>query len=224
MLTVFIRTLIVYAALITTLRLLGKRQLGELEISELVTTLLVSEIAVLPIENPDYPLLRAFLPIVTLLLLEVLASLLLVRFPALKHLFSSRPTVLVRRGVPLEKELRRARVSPEELISALRQKEVSDIGEVELAILESNGQISVLRRAGASPPSADALGVAVNAPTVSRILVSNGRIDRHGVRETPNGKKVIEAALKKEKCRLSDVFLMLSDGEKSVVVVKKKKG
>lgn len=221
MVTILLRTLLIYGILIGALRLMGKRQIGELEISELVTTLLISEIAVLPIENPEYPLLHSFLPIVTLLLLEFLASFLLVRFPVLKHLFSSRPTVVVRSGVPLEKELRKARVSPEELISALRQKEISDIREVEYAILESNGQLSVIRSAGASPPSADDLGVRVSASDITRILVSNGRIDRHGVKETENGEKVIERALSKAKCRLNDVFLMLSGKDGKVVVIKK---
>ena len=219
--TVVIRTLIVYGALLITLRVLGKRQLGELEISELVTTLLVSEIAVLPIEDPKYPLLHALLPIVTLLLLEFLASFLLVRIPPLKHLVSSRPTVLVKNGTPLEGALKKARISPEELIAALRLKEVSDVGEVEYAILESNGQISVIRRAGAAPPSAEELGLRVKAQALTHILVSNGRIDRHGVRETPNGRRLIERTLRKENCRLDEVFLMLTGENGSAVVVKR---
>ncbi len=222
MLTVFIRTLIIYGILMLSLRLMGKRQIGELEISELVTTLLISEIATLPIENGEYPILYAVVPIVTLLFVEILSSFLVIRLPFLKSLFSSRPTVLVRNGVPLRKELRNARISVEELISAIRQKGVTDIGDVDYAILEPNGQLSVIEKQAGKPPSAEDLHVKTEESGVTHILIADGRIDRHNEKSIPNGRALIEKNLRKESYRAKDVLLMLVDDLGKVTVIPKK--
>ena len=98
MLTILLRTVIIYAVLIGTMRLMGKRQLGELEVSELVTTLLISEIASLPIGDPSLPVMYAVVPLITILSLEVSLSVLLLKCPRLKGLASARPSVLIRHG------------------------------------------------------------------------------------------------------------------------------
>lgn len=100
MLTILLRTLIIYLTLVVTMRVMGKRQLGELEVSELVTTLLLSEVASLPITNQDIPLAFAIVPVLTLMSLEVLLSGLLLHIPALKKALSVRPTILIRHGKP----------------------------------------------------------------------------------------------------------------------------
>ena len=122
MVTILIRTLIVYVALIGTMRFMGKRQLGELEISDLVTTLLLSDIATLPITNTDLPLSHALIPILTLTSLEVVLSGVLLKLPSLKRVLSVRPAILVRHGKPDRAVMRSVRVSAEELLSQLRQK------------------------------------------------------------------------------------------------------
>lgn len=226
MVTVLVRTLIIYGILIGALRLMGKRQIGELEISELVTTLLISEIAALPIENGEYPILYAFVPIVTLLFIEIFSSTLLVRLPFLKALFSSRPTVLVRNGIPLPRELRSVRISPEELISSLRQKGVTDIRDVDYAILEPNGQLSVIEKRASKPPSAEELRLPVEESGITHVLIANGRIDRHNLKRLPNGRAFIDDALRREGCRARDVLLMLTDdlGETTVIPKKPRRG
>ncbi len=100
MLTILLRTLIIYLTRIMTMRIIGKRQLGELEVSELVTTLLLSEVAFLPVTNQDIPIAFAILPILTLLSLEVLHSGLLLHIPVLKKMLSVRPAILIRHGKP----------------------------------------------------------------------------------------------------------------------------
>ena len=211
MVTVLVRTFIIYGVLVGALRLMGKRQIGELELSELVTTLLISEIASLPIENGEYPILYAVIPIVTLLFVEIFSSTLLVRIPFLKSLLSSRPTVLVRDGVPIPRALKGVRITLEELLSSLRQKGVTDIGEVDYAILEPNGQLSVIEKRRATPPSSEDLGIAVKESGITHILIANGRIDRHNLRCIGNCRTLINTALRREGCRVCDVLLMLAD-------------
>lgn len=130
MLTILLRTLIIYLTLVVTMRVMGKRQLGELEVSELVTTLLLSEVASLPITNQDIPLAFAIVPVLTLMSLEVLLSGLLLHIPALKKALSVRPTILIRHGKPDAAAMKKSRISAEELFSHLRQKGVSDPDQV----------------------------------------------------------------------------------------------
>lgn len=221
MTTIFFRTLIIYGVLIVSLRLMGKRQIGELEVSELVTTLLISEIAALPIESPDIPILYAVVPIVTLLFMEIVSSALLIRFPALKGLFTSRPSVIVHNGRPIERELRRMRISLEELISALRQKEISDISEVDYAILEPNGQISVFKKRCCEPPDAETLGISPDEPGITRILIADGRILRRTVKNLPNGEALLRRALDEAGCRAKEVLLLLADDLGTVRLIRK---
>ena len=150
MVTILIRTLIVYFSLIATMRFMGKRQLGELEISDLVTTLLLSDIATLPITNTDIPLSHALIPILTLTSLEVVLSGLLLKIPVFKKILSVRPAILIRHGKPDCAAMASVRVSAEELLSQLRQKDIADPSEVEYAILEPNGQISIVKKASHS--------------------------------------------------------------------------
>lgn len=223
MATIFFRTLAVYALLIVTLRLMGKRQIGELEVSDLVVTLLISEIATLPIEEPELPILFAVVPIVTLLFVEVLSSVLLIRFPFLRNLLSTRPAVLVRDGRPIEKELRRMRISLEELISALRRKDVGDLSEVRYAILEPNGQISVLKKAANEPPDAETLGIAPKDAGIARILIADGKRDRHNLRCLPAGSELLKAGLRAAGLRRREVFLMTVDDLGTVRTVPKRR-
>ena len=120
MLTILLRTLIIYLTLVVTMRVMGKRQLGELEVSELVTTLLLSEVASLPITNQDIPLAFAIVPVLTLMSLEVLLSGLLLHVPVLKKALSVRPTILIRHGKPDAAAMKKSRISAEELFSHLR--------------------------------------------------------------------------------------------------------
>ena len=151
MLTVFIRTFIIYISLIIVMRLMGKRQLGELEISDLVTTFLISEIASLPITDSEIPLTHAIIPIIVLLLLEVGISAFLSKFPKLKFIFSARPSTLIKDGELCKKALLDSRISFDELFTQLRQQGCDDISQIKYAILEQNGNITVIQRAKYKP-------------------------------------------------------------------------
>lgn len=181
MLTILIRTLIVYAVLILTMRLMGKRQIGELEVTDLVTTLLLSEIASLPITNQDIPLSYAIIPMITLLVLEVLSSLLLLRFPRLKPLVSARPTVIISRGRLHQKELLSLRISMDELMSEVRQQGLTDLSHVECAILEKNGKLTVIPKALHAPPCAKDLKISPKEEGLMHIVFCNRTYSQSGL-------------------------------------------
>ena len=211
MVTILIRTLIVYFSLIATMRLMGKRQLGELEISDLVTTLLLSDIATLPITNTDIPLSHALIPILTLTSLELALSGLLLKIPFLKKILSVRPTILVKHGKPDSNAMASARVSAEELLSQLRQKDVADPTELEYAILEPNGQISIVKKAAQKEATAADLGLSPDERGMMHLLVCDGRINRRNLSLAGWDEARLFRELTKQKVELPDVFLMLAD-------------
>ena len=176
MVSIFLRTLLIYLLLIATVRLMGKRQIGELEVTDLVTTLLLSELAALPITDLNIPVSHALIPMVSLLFLEVASSMVLVRFPRLKGLVSDRPTVLIRGGVLRQKDLLASRISVEELLSAFRLKGVGSPDDVYSAVLEQNGQLSVLPRSAHRPATPDDLGIPTRASHIGTELIMDGQI------------------------------------------------
>lgn len=182
MATILIRTVIIYVVLIATMRLMGKRQLGELEISELVTTLLISEIASLPIGDQSIPIIHAVIPLVTILTLEVLLSVILLKCPRLKNLASARPTVLIRHGVLDQKEMRRIRITIDELISEVRQSGIASLQDVDYAILEQNGKLSIISKRQSSPPSAQDLNILLKETGIVHALIEDGEINDYNLK------------------------------------------
>lgn len=211
MATIFIRTLFIYVFLLITMRFMGKRQLGELEISELVTTLLLSEIASLPITNNEISLLHAVIPIVTLMSLEVLLSAWLLKSAKLKSLLSIRPTFLICKGKLRENAMRSVRISYEELLSQLRQKDILDIADVYYAILEPNGTISVIPRSSAQNPTVSELGLYVHERGMMHTLISEGKINTANLSLINKDVSWIESILRSRDIDLSEVSLMTAD-------------
>ena len=211
MTTILIRTLIIYASFMIIMRFMGKRQLGELEISDLVTSLLISEIASLPLTNSDIPLAHAILPILVLTSLEVLLSGALLKIPALKKIFSIRPAILIHHGMPNRAVMSSVRLSAEELMSQLRQKDVTDPEEVEYAILEPNGQISIVKKAKAQQATMEQLGIKAQEQGMMHTIICDGQINSRNLSLAGKDERWVEAFLLTHKLRLDQVFLMLVD-------------
>lgn len=206
MLKILLRTLLIYGFLILIMRFMGKRQLGELEVTDLVTTLLISEIASLPLTEENIPLHHALLPIITLAGLEVGMSALLLKRPIFKRLLIPRPTILMSHGVPDRKAMKKARLSCEELLSQLRLKGVNDPQNVEYAVMESNGQISVIQ--------SESDGDSTALTGVMRLIISDGWVNRDNLRLIGRDTAWLEKYLKKRGLHSRDVFMLLSDGGK----------
>ena len=213
MLTILIRTVIVYVILLCIMRLMGKRQLGELEISELVTTLLLSEIASLPIENQSIPLVYAIIPLVTILTFEVTLSIILVKCPCLKNLASARPSVLIRHGILDQKELRR--------ISEVRQSGLSSLDEVDYAILEQNGKISIIPKKSAQPPTAKDMHLAPAENGIVHTMVADGKINRYNLQLLQLGNGWVDERLQAQGWGLEEVFFLGIDDSGKLYWIKK---
>lgn len=144
MITTIIRTVLIYLFVFVAVRLMGKRQVADMQTSELVTTLIISEVASLPMQNIDQPLLSGFVPILILVAIEILLSIVMMKSKKIRGVVVGHPIVVIKDGKILTEELKALRISYEDLYSLLRQQEAFDIQNIRYAIIEPNGSLSVM--------------------------------------------------------------------------------
>ncbi len=226
--TVIIRTFIIYVILELSMKLMGKRQIGEFQLSELVTTLLLSELAALPISDPDIPLLYMAFPVALIISLEVITSFLSVKSVRMRRFFSGKPSVLIRRGVLDQRELRRLRISCSELLGQLRQQGYGDIEEINYAIVEDDGKLSVFPKIGMRPPNIDEVGDVIGGTVpadsgISHALIIDGSLIEENLRCSGKTKAFVEGRLRQAHLRRRDVLLLLCDDTDKVTLIKKEK-
>ncbi len=177
MATAFVRTILLYFIIMLGLRLMGKRQIGELEPTELVLTMLISDLAAVPMQDFGIPLLNGVVPIITLLALSMLLSYGCMRSIRLRRLVCGSPTTLIKNGVLQQSAMRANRFTLDELIEELRSQGVTDLMSVKYAILETDGQLSVLLYPAEQPATPRQLGRAVKDDLfLPQVLINDGRV------------------------------------------------
>lgn len=206
MASILIRTIIIYILLTSALKIMGKRQIGELDVGELITTLLISELATIPIDDPDLPLLNAVLPILLIFSLEIIISSLKNRSERLKRLLESSPVYIIYKGKLSEKALVENRLSLNELLCELRLLNVKDISDVEYAILEQNGKISVFEKSDG----------AISHSIIIDTVILKDNLKRLGLSE-----EWIEKRLKERGAKTEEVLLMTLSDDGNIALIKK---
>lgn len=166
LLIVFIRTAILYSIVVFVMRLMGKRQIGELEPYEFVITMMISDLASLPMQDTRFPLLLGIVPIVTLLIMKLFLTKIQLKFRSLRRIIDGEPTILIHEGKLNYNALKNQQINIDELFEELRLLDYFDIDNIEYAILETNGKISVLPRDNSDSP--------IRLP---RIIISDGVIN-----------------------------------------------
>ncbi len=223
MVTIVFRTLLIYLILLFTMRLMGKRQIGELEVTELVTALLISEIASIPITNQDIPVLHAVIPIFLLLILEVLSSWLPLRLPFLKPVFSPSPTPLIRNGVLCSGAMDANRVSAEELMAEVRQKGFSDLSQIEEAILETNGKVTLFPKPDFGTPTAAQLGLHPKEEPLCHVVFCGGRINKPGLRLIGKDAAWFRRELARRHCTAKSIYCATANSRGDLTLIEKEK-
>lgn len=223
MATAFFRTVILYLLLVVALRLGGKRQIGELEPIELVLTLLISDLASVPMQDFGEPLLNGVVPIVTLIALSTLLSAVSLRCVRFRQLISGEPALVVREGLLQQQVMRKSRLTVDEVLEQLRGQGFTDLADVKYAVLETNGRLSVLPYSHAQPITASQLGVDVAEDvTLPTVVISDGRVMRQALRRCGRDERWLEKELKRQGVKHSgDVFLLSVDEQGTVCCQKK---
>ena len=182
MFVVLIRTVVLYLFIVVGIRLLGKHQIGQLEPSELVLALIIADLASVPMQDNGIPLLSGLIPIVVLLALSTVISVLCTKSLRFRALLCGKPTIVVENGAVLQDQLKRCRLTIDELLEELRIQGYTDIQTVKFALLETNGQLSVLPYTAEKPVTAAQMGVATQETGLPIVLVSDGRLLEHNLK------------------------------------------
>lgn len=220
MLIVFIRAIILYILIIFSIRLMGKRQLGELAPSELVVTILVSNIATLPIEDINIPLVMGVIPILTLVCLDVLMSLVTLRFRAVRKLVSGSAKVIISSGKIDQAMLKKLRYSTDDVMESLRGMQIFDISQVQYAIVETTGKISAYLKDDYQAVT-NARFSHISPSNPKTLIIDNGVLIKGALREIQKSKAWLDDILKQKKLSLKDVFYMSADKKGVYTLIKK---
>ena len=173
---VILRTLIIYFALLLTLRLLGKRQLGEMELSEFVLGALIADLAAHPLQDMGIPMINGLVPILTLFCCEVLIAGITMKNIRLRTAFFGKPSMLILHGQVVQREMRKNRFTLDELMQELRSQGSSDISKIDYAILETDGKLNIIPYPSETPVTAAQMGLTLPGGGYPTIVISDGRI------------------------------------------------
>lgn len=200
---------------------MGKRQIGELQPSDLVVTLLISQIISIPIQDTDIPLVNTLIPILLLVGFEILTSVFNMKSIKFRSFMHGHPVVIINDGVLNQKLLRDLRFTVDDLIESLRQKDVFDISQVQYAIVETNGQLSVLLKANYDTVTRDDLNLHPDSQGYQCPVIIDGKIVTQDFKICNASVEKIEKAIKKEKIQVKDILLMTIDATGNHTIIRK---
>ena len=196
-LVIFIRTLILYVMVIATMRAMGKRQIGQLQPFELVVAIMISELASLPMQNTGIPLLSGVIPILTLLAAQIATSFISLKSTKARAIICGTPSILIENGKINENVLKKEMYTLNDLLEQLRSKDISNISDVEFAILETNGQLSIIPKSQKRPVNPEDLKIPTDYEGICLDLIIDGKVNLKNLTKANLDKKWLESELKK---------------------------
>ena len=219
----YIRTILLYIVLIFGIRIMGKRQIGQMEASEFVVTMLVANLAAIPMQDGGIPLFSGLVPILTVLGMELALSGLIMRSVKFRKLLCGKPVILIEKGKILQENLRATRVTLDELTSHLRQHDVLDLRTVQYAILETDGNLSVFPYPKDRPASARDAGIRAGDQFLPYTVIEDGCLSRENLAKAHKDLPWLEKILAEKGADRASTFLLTVD-EKGHVIWMGKEG
>ena len=217
MAVVFIRAVILYLIVVVFIRMMGKRQVAEMQPFELVIMIMFAELAATPMEDVGIPLINGIIPIIALLSIQVFVSYLSLKSEVFRDFICGKPSILIHKGRINQSELRRLRVNINDLLEALRNKDYFNISDVEYAILETNGQMSVVPKANKRPVIISDLGIEdeVEDEELPVTLIVDGKLNSNKLMKTGRDEQWLIDQLKKQNIdHIEDVFFAFLSSDK----------
>ncbi len=217
----YFRTVVLYLVLIFVIRMMGKRQIGQMEASEFVVTMLVANLAAIPMQDSAIPLYSGLVPILTVLGVELCLSCLVVKSVLLRRFFCGKPVILIDNGKIIQENLRRTRVTLDELVGHLREKDVLDLESVQYAILETNGNLSVFPFPNERPASAKEAGIETRPQSLPVTVIEDGYLSARNLALTGKDESWLEEILEWHQTTRQETFLLTVDGQDRIVFIRK---
>lgn len=207
----YIRTIILYLVLICVIRLMGKRQIGQMEPSEFVVTMLVANLAAIPMQDGGIPIFSGLVPILTVLGVELVLSAAAMSSVKVRKILCGKPVILVENGRVIQENLRRTRVTLDELTGHLREKDVMDLRTVQYAILETNGNLSVFPYPAEIPASARDAGVMAKERYLPITIIEDGYLSLDNLRLSGHDEAWVRQTLAQYRACIPGTFLLTVD-------------
>lgn len=225
MFIVLFRAIILYFIVVFIMRIMGKRQIGQLQPFELVIALMISELAAMPMQNTSIPLFHGIIPIITLLVLQVLISILQLKSEVARYIFCGKPSILIEKGKINIKELKSNRLNLNDLLEELRLKDYYNLEDIEYAILETGGQLSIIPKSELEPATRKDLNVKSKQDMLPVTLILDGKINTNNLKLINKDQSWLNSQLnKKNISSANQVFLALLDSKGKLVYQLKKEG
>ncbi|MBR3298336.1 MAG: DUF421 domain-containing protein [Clostridia bacterium] len=223
--TLFIRTILVFSLMFAVLRLMGKRQISEMQPFDFAVTLLIANLASIPMSEPAVPLFYGLVPIIGLFIVQRLVSYASLKSEKLRKLICGHPLLIIEKGVVNESVMRAARYSLTDLTEQLRLKDVFSLSQVEYAILETNGSLSVLVKSAEQPPTCAQLKVETQAGSPALLLAADGSVDEFALARAGMSRETLELLVKKAGIeRMEDCLFAVWNGGALHIQKKRAKG
>ncbi len=219
MLIIIVRTLFLYALVVTAIRIMGKRQVGQLQPLDLVVIIMISELAAIPSEDIGIPLISGVVPILVLLLVSVLLSTLELKSEKARKIINGTPSILIERGRIMEEELRKNRFNLSDLLEELRVKNAPNVADVEFAIMETSGQISVLLKSFKRPATPGDMNLTPLYEDLPAVLITDGSVNYTELQRINKSEEWLKSELKKRDLHsYKDVFFASFDSSGKLFV------
>lgn len=221
MLTNFLRTVFLYLVLIAIIRFLGKRQLGQMEPSEVVVTMVVADLASISMQDAEVPISSSLVPIVAVLGMELLLSALSLRSVFFRKLLCGKPVILIENGKFLQDNMRKVRISLDELTGQLREKDVLSVSSVQFAILETGGNLSVFPFPEERPATAKEAGISTQSQSLPITVISDGYLIPDNLKKAGKDRRWLDKFLKQNKATLKGTWLLTVDQDNNTYFCRK---
>lgn len=221
---IFVRTVILYFAILISMRIMGKRQLGEMEISEFIVAALIADLAATPLQDIGIPLLNGLVPIIIMFCFEIIIAGLNMRSVKLRKLTYGRPEIIIRNGRIIREAMQKNRFTLDELMQELRAQGLTDTAQVEYAVLETNGQLSIILKSGDQPATASQMGVDADDVSYAHIIINEGRILDNNLKLLGRDRRWLANELKRQNFRSADEVYILTLSESGRVFCQAKEG
>ncbi len=220
---VLIRAVLLYIVIALCLRLMGKRQLGELQPSELVVTILISNIAAIPVEDSSVPMIMGVVPIVTLVCLDVIVSGIMLKSTKMRKLIIGSPRIIISEGKILQNEMKRLRYTVDDLMESMRNEQIFDVSQIHYAIVETTGKINFLLKKDCQPAEKQDVNAGGSTENPPSVIIRDGIRDNEQMRLLGLGEKWLTKTLREKNLSEKDVFLMTADKNGKFSIIEKEK-
>lgn len=218
---VLIRAVLLYIVIALCLRLMGKRQLGELQPSELVVTILISNIAAIPVEDSSVPMIMGVVPIVTLVCLDVIVSGIMLKSSKMRKLIIGSPRIIISEGKILQNEMKRLRYTVDDLMESMRNEQIFDVSQIHYAIVETTGKINFLLKKDYQPAEKLDVGAGGSAENPPSVIIRDGIRDNEQMRLLGLGEMWLTKTLREKNLSEKGVFLMTADKNGKFSIIEK---